>query len=230
MLPGPASRNACITAALAQAQQPVRYRGAVDSHPYAVTAIGHGAWAVADAGGNDIVKVDRTGHVSLIGVLPAQPVKITAAFAASMGLPACVVGITYKFEAVPTDVEVGPHGDLYVTTLPGGPEGPDSGNPGSVYRIDRTGHSTRVATGFAGATNLAIDAHGNIFVAQIGSGTIAEVVCGKPETVLALPGVVAVEYSHGHLYASTSITAATEGAQTGPGTVVQLGPARGGNT
>ncbi len=61
-LPGPASRNACITNALAQAQQPVSYRGAVDSHPYAVTAIGHGSWAVADAGGNDIVKVDRAAR------------------------------------------------------------------------------------------------------------------------------------------------------------------------
>ena len=218
-LPGPASRNACITSALAKAQVPLRYRGGVDSHPYAVAAIGDGAWAVADAGGNDILKVDRSGHVSLLSVLPAQPLKITAAFAASMGLPACVVGITYKFEAVPTDVEVGPGGALFVTTLPGGP-----GNiPGSVYRIDRNGHAVKVATGFAGATNLAIDGRGNIYVAQIGNGTIARVVCGKPQTVIALPGVVAVEYDDGHLYASTSITAATEGAQTGPGTVVELG-------
>ncbi len=161
----------------------------------------------------------------MISVLPAQPVKISATFAASMGLPACVVGLTYKFEAVPTDVEIGPRGALYVTTLPGGPEGPNSGNPGSVYRIDRSGHPARIATGFAGATNLAIDPCGNIFVAQIGSGTIAKVVRGKPQTVLSLPGVVGVEYANGHLYASTSITAATEGAQNGPGTVVILGPA-----
>ena len=63
--------------------------------------------AVADAGGNDIVKVDRYGHPSLLAVLPPQPVRITSAMAAGLHLDPCVVGITYKFEAVPTDVEVG---------------------------------------------------------------------------------------------------------------------------
>ena len=213
----------CVIDALTKAQAPVSYRGLVDSHPYAVASLGHGAWAVADAGGNDIVKVDRQGHVSLIKVLPAQPVTITQALATSMGLPACVVGITYKFEAVPTDVEVGPDGALYVSTLAGGGLA-----PGSVYKIDRHGKTVQLATGFAGATNLAIDSHGNIYVAQIGSGTIARIVNGKPQTVLTLPGVVAVEYANGHLYASTSIVAATVETptpKTGPGTVVLLGRA-----
>ena len=210
----------CVIKALAPTGVPASYMGQVDSHPYAVAALGHGAWAVADAGGNDIVKVDRFGHVSLISVLPAQPVKISQAFATANGLPACVVGITYKFEPVPTDVEVGPHGVLYVTTLPGGPEGPDSGNPGSVYRIEHSGHPSRIATGFAGATNLAIDGHGTIYVAEISAGRISKVECGKPKTVAMLPGVVAVEFANGHLYASTA-PGATGG--TGPGTVVILG-------
>ncbi len=41
-----------------------------DSHPYAVASLGDGSWAVADAGGNDILKVDSRGHVSVIAVLP----------------------------------------------------------------------------------------------------------------------------------------------------------------
>jgi len=211
----------CVTDALTALDIPVNYRGLVDSHPYAVTAIGHGSWAVADAGGNDIVKVDRHGHVSLIAVLPSQPVKVTAAFAAANGLPDCAIGVTYKFEAVPTDVEVGPWGALYVTTLPGGPEGPDGGNPGSVYVIDHwSGRPHQIATGFAGATNLAVDGRGTIYVAELSSGTLSKVRHGRPEAVLSLPGLVAVEYANGHLYASTA--PAVIGAD-GPGTVVMLG-------
>ncbi|HEX3815162.1 MAG TPA: ScyD/ScyE family protein [Mycobacteriales bacterium] len=210
----------CVSDALAAQDVPASYRGTLDSHPYSVTPIGHGAWAVADAGANDIVRVDRHGHVSLISVLPSQPVKISAAFAAANKLPDCVIGVTYKFEPVPTDVETGPRGRLYVTTLPGGPEGPEGGNPGSVYTIDRWGTAHRIATGFAGATNLAIDNRGTIYVAEISAGRLSTIWHGQPKPVLSLPGVVAVEYANGHLYASTAPAAA--GAE-GPGTVVLLG-------
>jgi hypothetical protein len=216
---GTTSSNACAVNGLKKAGIPVAYRGMLDSHPYAVTAIGGGAWAVADAGGNDVLRVSPAGVVSLISVLPVQPVKITAAFAASQGLPKCLAGITYNFEPVPTDVEVGPGGVLYVTTLPGGPEGPDSGNPGSVYRLGSGGKAAKIATGFAGATNLAINPQGNIYVAQIGAGTIAEIVGGKPKVVTNLPGVAAVEFFNGHLYASTAPAAA---GGNGPGRVVVL--------
>jgi hypothetical protein len=206
----------CVKDVLTSMDIPVYYRGLVDSHPYSVTAIGNGSWAVADAGGNDIVKVDRWGHVSLIAVMPSQPVTISAEFAAANNLPACVIGVTYKFEAVPTDVEVGRHGRLYVTTLPGG----DVPGAGSVYRVDQwTGSTHRIATGFNGATNLAIDGRGDIYVAEIFSGTLSKVSWGKPRPVLSLPGLVAVEYANGHLYASTA-PAASGGS--GPGTIVLL--------
>lgn len=209
----------CVTDALTAAGFPVSYRGIVDSHAYSVASLGDGNWAVADAGGNDILKVDRHGRVSLITVLPSQPLKVSAELAAGLGLPGCVVGITYRFEPVPTDIEIGPHGVRYVTTLPGGPEGAGA-VPGSVYQLDRWGHPTRIATGFAGATNLAITPRGDIYVAEIGTGTLSLVRHGQPQPVLSLPGLVAVEYSDGHLYASTA-PAATGG--NGPGTVVKLG-------
>jgi hypothetical protein len=197
---------------------PLAYRGAYDSHPYAVASLGHGAWAVADAGGNDILKVDRWGHVSLIAVLPAQPLKVTSAIATALQAPDCA-GVTYRFEPVPTDVEVGPHGKLYVTTLPGGPEDPSVGPRGSVYQVG-WGWTHRVATGFAGATNLAITSGGCIYVAQLGSGAIAQVQDGHGVTVAMLPGVAGLEWADGHLYASTA-PVVTGG--TGPGTIVQLG-------
>ena len=163
----------CVTDALTKANIPVSYRGQLDSHPYAVTALGHGSWAVADAGGNDILKVDSRGRVSTIAVLPAQPFEVTADFAAANKLPSCVVGISYRFEPVPTDVEPGPDGHLYVTTLPGGPEGPSAGARGSVYELDHWGKPHRIATGFAGATNLAVDARGHVFVAELGAARIS---------------------------------------------------------
>jgi hypothetical protein len=206
---GTTSTDPCVTNALTAAGIPVQYTGQLDSHPYAVTALPGGAWAVADAGGNDILKVDRWGHVSLIAVLPPQALHVTAEFAAESGLPACVVGVTYNFEAVPTDVEVGLHGALYATTLPGG-----EGVAGSVYKVGWH-HATRIATGFQGATNLAIDRHGNIFVAELMGGYVSEIVRGKPVHVLALPAVVGLEYANGHLYASTAPAALLDDPDSG---------------
>lgn len=218
---GTTSKSACVAAALKKAQQPVSYTGALDSHPYAVVSLGGGNWAVADAGGNDLLKVDRQGHVSLISVLPPQPLLITAGIAKDNGLPACVVGITYKFEPVPTDVERGPNGGLLVTTLAGGPEGPANGDPGSVYSIAAHGVPVRIATGFNGATNLAVTPSGKIFVAELSSGWIAEVVNGHPRPVLYLPGVVGLEYANQGLYASTA--PAVNGGK-GPGSILKIGP------
>lgn len=101
---------------------PASYNGEVDSHPYAVAVSGHTVY-IADAGANSILKVNEsTGSASTLAVLPPQPVTVTAAAAAGMGLPECIIGHSYAFEPVPTDVEIGPDGWLYVTLLPGGPE------------------------------------------------------------------------------------------------------------
>jgi hypothetical protein len=209
--------SAC-KAELTAAHVPLSYRGQYDSHPYAVASLGHGSWAVADAGGNDVLKVDRWGHVSLIAVLPAQPLHVSSAMATALGVQDCG-GVTYRFEPVPTDVEVGPHGKLYVTTLAGGPESPALGARSSVYQVG-WGWTHRIATGFAAATNLAVTPGGCIYVAQLGAGTIARVDDGHGVTVATLPGVAAVEWANGHLYASTA-PAVTGGS--GPGTIVRLG-------
>lgn len=210
--------NAQCKAELSASGGQLSYRGQYDSHPYAVASLGHGSWAVADAGGNDVLKVDRWGHVSLIAVLPPQPLHLTSSIATGAGAPDCV-GATYRFEPVPTDVEVGPHGKLFVTTLPGGPEGvPAFANRGSVYAVG-WGWTHRIATGFDSATNLAIGPHGRIFVAELGSGQIATIRHGHPCVVASLPGVVGLEWANGHLYASTA-PLVTGGS--GPGTIVRF--------
>ena len=58
-----------------------------------------------------------------------------------------VLRIFYRFE-------IGPDGNYYVSSLPGFPESPGAG---SVFRIDRSsGSVTQIATGFTGATDLAV--------------------------------------------------------------------------
>lgn len=202
-----------------------QYAGRKDSHAYSVASWGQ-KWIVADAGANDLLLVSPKGrHISTLAVLPPQPAVITKAFAKHNGLdPDCFVGSTYGFEPVPTDVEVAPNGTLYVTTLPGGDEGPDLGARGSLWRINpQTGHSTLVATGFAGATNLAIGPDGAKYVTELFAGRIAIVTGKHSHTYVDLPGVVSVEPGNlpGRLIAGT-----LDPTFQGPGSIVRINARR----
>jgi hypothetical protein len=185
---------------------PPSYPGQLDSNPYAVLIAGR-KYYVADAGANAILSVSKSGTVRTAAVLPPQPAVISAEAAAANGLPDCVAGLTYHFEPVPTDVEIGYDGKLYVTTLPGGPEDPSLGARGSVYRIDpRTGSATMVATGFLGATNLALDSHGHIYVTELFGGKVSRIDHhGNIATVVELPLPAAIEFAHGRLYVSYDV-------------------------
>jgi hypothetical protein len=131
---------------------------------------------------------------------------VTAENAAIVGLPECAIGLTYNFEPVPTDVEVGRWGILYVTTLPGGPEDPSLGARGAVYAVNPwNGDVWPVAGGFAGATNLAIGKHGTIYVAELFGGRVSKIVDGAPETVIELAQPAALEYANGKLYVSYDV-------------------------
>ena len=185
-------------------QLPATYRGQVDSHPYAVAYLGDGAWAVADAGGNDVLRVDRHGHVSTIAVLPPQPVTLSASQVATLGAPSCLAGATYNFEAVPTDVERGTHGTLWVSTLPGGPEDPSLGARGSVYTVNPWKHSSkRVATGLLGATDLALGHDGAVYVAELFAGKVTKLNHGRTSTVVSTASPLSVEVKGDSLYVGT---------------------------
>jgi hypothetical protein len=199
------------------------YKGQVDSHPYAVAALPDDAWVVADAAGNDLLKVDRTGKITVLSVLPRQPALITAAAAAGLGLPDCVVGATYNFEAVPTDVEVAADGKLIVSLLPGGPEDPSLGARGSVVSVNpRNGNASRLATGLLGATNVALGPDGKIFFSELFGGRIGVISKGKVATYVQLGSPLGLTYFKGALYAGTLGPTDDEGNPTGPGTIVSI--------
>ena len=195
---------------------PATYTGILDSHPYAV-ALAPGGVYVADAAGNDLLRVTPNGTISTIAVLPPQPTMITPEIAAANGLPDCTIGLTYNFEPVPTDVEVAPNGTLYVSLLPGGPEDPSLGARGSVYNVNpRTGTTQKIAGGFAGAANLALGPGGTIYVSELFADRIAVVRGGTTVDTIALSQPAAVEYARGTLYASTNVF--------GNGAVVTISP------
>lgn len=187
---------------LAKAPRFIRpYGGIVESHPYA-TALGEGVTYVADAAGNSIVAVADGGGVSAVATLPPTRVTLTRAMKREFDLPRCVIGKTYRAEGVPTDVEVGPDGNLYVTSLPGVP---GEGLPtGRVYRIDPdSGSVTKIGDDLVSPTGLAVSATGTAYVAQLFAGSILEIPLGGEPTVFAqVPFPGDVEIVDGSVYAT----------------------------
>lgn len=194
----------CLAAADAFGFGP--HGGVLESNPFGL-ALDGSSRIVADAAGNSVLKVRRNGDVSTLAVLPPIPVEFTDELRLGLieqfnadappeeQLPpdtlAGCVGATFYAEPVPTDVEVGPHGDYYVSSLPGFPEAPGSG---SVFRVDRrTGAVDLVATGFSGAVDLAVARDGTIYVAELFGGQVSKVVDGDTVATLPLDSPSAVE-------------------------------------
>lgn len=190
------------------------YAGVLDTHPYSVVTLPSGGWVVGDAAGNDLLKVSPNGQISTLTVLPGQSVEVSEEAAQELGLPECAVGATYTAEPVPTDVELGPDGMLYVSTLSGDPA------PGSVYRVNpATGAATQIARGFAGATNVAVAPTGTVYVAELFADRISKVVGSDIVPVADLPQPAALEWANGRLYASQFALGGPDGGQ-----VVTLAP------
>jgi DNA-binding beta-propeller fold protein YncE len=202
---------------------PARYQGAVDSHPYGVAVRGDTAYVV-DAGANAILEISlETGDVSTLAVLPPRPAVIPAGTkipvdmaGTTVDAPECVVGHEYAFEAVPTDLEFGPDGRLYVTSLPGGPEDPSLGARGAIFRVNPwTGGVHVWAEDILSPTGLAIAEDGDVYVASMFGNEIIKIDAGTCHRTqfLAVDGPAAVEVRGSTLYATAgfSFTDPTKG-------------------
>lgn len=175
---------------------PAQYSGAVDSHPYATAVQGNTVF-VADAGMNAVLKVNAaTGETSTLAVLPPRPAEVTAEAAAAVGFPSCVVGHDYAFEPVPTDVEIGPDGWLYVSSLPGGPEDPSLGARGAIFRVNPwTGATHLWADDILSPTGIAVSGTGDVYAASMFGNEIVRIDARTREQsqFLAVDGPAAVE-------------------------------------
>jgi hypothetical protein len=122
-----------------------------DSDPYAVLVRHHDV-LVADAAGNDILRVDHHGNVSLFHVFPNVVNDITTAARGPAGS-----------DFVPTSLALGPHGDIYVGGLVGEIPG-----AGQVVKLDgRTGAVEQTWEGFSGVTGVAVGPDCSLYVSQL---------------------------------------------------------------
>lgn len=134
-----------------------------DSDPYAVIARKHDQ-LVADAAGNDILRVDEHGHVSLFHVFPNVVNSVTTAVTATW--PG--YNPTPQFPGanfVPTSMAIGPNNDVFVGGL-------SSEFPGQaqVVELDGTsGNAVRTWTGFSSITGIAVGDDGSLYVSQLGA-------------------------------------------------------------
>jgi hypothetical protein len=130
--------------------------GLPDSNPYGLLEEPAGS-VVADAGGNDLLRVDANGDISLLAVMP--PV-----LAARDG------------SSVPTSIARGPDGAYYVGQLTGAPfvEG-----AASVYRLIPGEPAQVFRTGFKAIIDIAFDDEGNLYVLQHATGSTGLLGPGK---------------------------------------------------
>ncbi|WP_371818235.1 ScyD/ScyE family protein [Pseudarthrobacter sp. C4D7] len=190
---------------------PASYTGAVDSHPYALAVRDHTAY-VADAGMNAVLRVDlKSGDIDTIAVLPPRPAVVPAGLLIptdmmgnTVEVPACAVGHEYAFEPVPTDVAIGPDGMLYVTSLPGGPEGPELGARGAIFKVNPWNGDTDLwAEDIMSPTGLAVAGNGDVYVASLFGGEILKFTCGGDRSRFLAVGMPADVDISGHtLYAT----------------------------
>lgn len=204
---------------------PGSYKQELDSHPYA-TDEHDGTIYIADAGANAILKVnERTGKVSTAALLPGRPIAVTKTLAAGMHLPNCAIGHNYYLEPVPTDVQRGRDGWLYVTSLPGGPEDGSLGANGAVFKVNPWNGQVRVvARHLSGATGLALAQNGDIYVAELTGGRISVIrrCSDDARTFLTVKAPGDVEIKGNTLYATTSAVDLTNEAAPPAGQVIKV--------
>jgi hypothetical protein len=98
-----------------------------ESNPYGLAILPSGDALVADAAGNDLLRVTPGGVVTTIALFDVETVS-TSHLPPELGLPP-----TIESEAVPTTVTIGADGWLYVGELQGFPFRPGTSH---VWRID----------------------------------------------------------------------------------------------
>lgn len=188
------------------------YHGIVESHAYQLS-VSRGSIFVADAAANAVLAVNQsTGDISTVAVLPATPITFTQEFndalegQLELDMPDCLIGQEYTPEPVPTDVQVGRWGRLYVSTLGGGAG--ESAPLSKVYGVNpRTGSTSVVAGGLFGATGLALSHTGDIFVAEMFGGKVSVIKRHKhtAKTVFTAESPADVDLRGNTIYATTGV-------------------------
>jgi sugar lactone lactonase YvrE len=127
----------------------------IDSNPNGLL-VRHKSQLVTDAGGNDLLKVDHKGRISVVAVFPPRLVD------APPGIPGLPPQL--PMQAVPTSVVKGPDGAYYVGQLTGFPFPPGAAR---VWRVVPGHKPTVFARGFTNIIDVAFDKRGRLYVLEI---------------------------------------------------------------
>lgn len=153
-----------------------------EAHPYGLAAGPDGMLYVADAGANNLVKVDPvSGEVTLVATFGGIPGP----------LPNPARGGAKESDPVPTGVAFGDDGTIYVSLLPGFPFTPGSAK---VVAVAEDGMVSDYATGLTMVTDLQMGPDGALYAVQLGkfgeqgptpnTGAVVRIQDGQSETVL----------------------------------------------
>ena len=130
---------------------------AIDSDPYAVLRV-HDYLLVADAAGNDVLKVDDDGHISTFHVFP-NIVNATCLDPSLQQPPPDKPGCQF----VPTSLATDRHGNVYVGGLGGLVPG-----QGRVVKLSADGeHVLKTWTGLTSVTGVAVNSDGDVYASQL---------------------------------------------------------------
>jgi hypothetical protein len=151
---------------------------AEESNPFGVAALPDGSALVADAAGNDLLRVYPGGRIVTVARLKPRVVKVPEELPDEIdGQPLPPGGTPVPSEAVATSVTVGADGYYYVGELRGFPATPGTSQvwriaPGSVNAVcdpeaPSTGACRRYADGFTSIVDLGAGRDSSIYVVEL---------------------------------------------------------------
>lgn len=133
-------------------------RQAIDTDPYAVLQLSSGDRLVADAAGNDVLRVDRWGHRTVFHAF-RNIVNATCLDPALQQPPPDKPGCQF----VPTSLATDRYGHIFVGALAGLVPG-----QGRVVELSADGrHELRTWTGLTSVTGVAVSEDGSLYASQL---------------------------------------------------------------